>query len=717
MNKFRVVMGRAIQLNVFVIGLVSVFLAACGGGNGGGGTSPPVIQAMVLSFAPGAAPASMPTAMVSVLDAATGANITNATVTVNGVPLAYNPAPTHTEYEGNVAISPGATAYLVVKTAAGTYTASGAQAISYPSISSPAAGATFITGGAIQVAWSGGAPLTNAQYLISVADAADPAGGSPVLATAPINMPGTVASVSTTGMASGTHDVMVGITTAAVVPHADPTSLLMIGGFSYVPIVVTPLPSPSNVQATGSGDGAVTLSWACCAGYTVSSYNIYWSTTAANANKTSGTKISGVKATAYTQTGLTNGVTYYYSVTVVNSSGESVESPVASVTVGAPAGVATAPGNAQATIRWPAMTGATSYNVYWSTTAASATAASGTKIANVTSPYVHAGLTNGTPYYYVVTGNYPAGESAASLRVKAIPGSSLLGGAIQGYPLALAYTVTTIPGLSSIPGPDAMTTDGNNLYWADSATSTIWKMPMSTGAMSVVAGSGSAGSADGVGAAASFWNPTGITTDGANLYVADNGNATIRKIVIATGAVTTLAGSAGVIGATDGTGTAARFSMPWGITTDGANLYVTDAFNNNVRKVVISTAQVTTFATGFSQPTAIAMDQTNLYVADRLNRTIDRVALGNGAVTILAGSTGVFGTTDGTGTSALFTWLEGVTSDGTNLYVVDNSVIRKIVTATAAVTTPLAGWTAAPGITTDGLSLFAGGSITILKIQ
>ena len=66
-----------------------------------------------------------------------------------------------------------------------------------------------------------------------------------------------------------------------------------------------------------------------------------------------------------------------------------------------------------------------------------------------------------------------------------------------------------------------------------------------------------------------------ITTDGTNLYVADSDNHKIRKIVIATGAVTTLAGSSSY-GSTDGTGTSAKFKNLRGITTDGTNLYVTD---------------------------------------------------------------------------------------------------------------------------------------------
>ena len=95
---------------------------------------------------------------------------------------------------------------------------------------------------------------------------------------------------------------------------------------------------------------------------------------------------------------------------------------------------------------------------------------------------------------------------------------------------------------------------------------------------------GAGGSTDGTGAAARFYLPVGITTDGANLYVADSWH-TIRKIVISTGAVTTIAGTADATGSTDGTGAAARFCSPHGITTDGTNLYVADCFSYTIRKI------------------------------------------------------------------------------------------------------------------------------------
>jgi len=100
------------------------------------------------------------------------------------------------------------------------------------------------------------------------------------------------------------------------------------------------------------------------------------------------------------------------------------------------------------------------------------------------------------------------------------------------------------------------------------------------------------GSTDGVGAAARFDTPTTLVSDGlGNLYVNDSHNLTIRKLVVATGQVTTIAGSPGQSGYTDGVGSAARFVFPYGMALDGkGNLYISDQFH--LRRLVIATGQV-----------------------------------------------------------------------------------------------------------------------------
>ena len=243
--------------------------------------------------------------------------------------------------------------------------------------------------------------------------------------------------------------------------------------------------------------------------------------------------------------------------------------------------------------------------------------------------------------------------------------------------------------LASFKDPMGITTDGTNLYVADFSDHVIRKIVISTGAVTTVAGklwggAGDPGSANGTGTSASFYNPRGITTDGTNLYVADKGNHLIRKIVISTGVVTTLAGT-GSSGSANGTGTSASFKGPCGITTDGTNLYVSDTYNHLIRKIVISTGVVTTLAGGsrgsadITYPHGITTDGTNLYVADTTNYLIRKIVISTGAVTTIAG-TGSAGSANGTGTSASFYYPRAITTDGTNLYVAEytNNRIRKI---------------------------------------
>ena len=241
-----------------------------------------------------------------------------------------------------------------------------------------------------------------------------------------------------------------------------------------------------------------------------------------------------------------------------------------------------------------------------------------------------------------------------------------------------------------------MAVDGDgNLYVLDSANHTIRKVTPA-GEVTTFAGSGSSGSDDGTGTAASFNNPTGVAVDGdGNLYVADTYNSTIRKVTPA-GVVTTFAGS-GSYGSDDGTGTAASFANPRGVAVDGdGNLYVADTNNHSIRKVTPA-GVVTTFAgsgssgsddgTGtaasFNEPQGVAVGgDGNLYVADIYNHSIRKVTPA-GEVTTFAGS-GSSGSDDGTGTAASFNYPRGVAFDGDgNLYVADagNRTIRKVTPA------------------------------------
>jgi len=218
---------------------------------------------------------------------------------------------------------------------------------------------------------------------------------------------------------------------------------------------------------------------------------------------------------------------------------------------------------------------------------------------------------------------------------------------------------------------------------------------------------GGRGSADGIGTEARFSEPSGVAVDDAgNVYVADLDNFIIRKVTSA-GVVTTLAGSPGVMGSVDGTGSAAQFTFLEFVAVDSAgNVYVSDYAKNTIRKVT-SAGVVTTLAgkagtsgtndgTGsaarFKSPLGVAVDGAgNVYVADAGNRTIRKVT-SDGVVTTLAGWPGSSGTNDGVGSGARFNYPQGVAVDSMgNVYVADffNHTIRKV--TSEGVVTTLAG--------------------------
>jgi sugar lactone lactonase YvrE len=249
----------------------------------------------------------------------------------------------------------------------------------------------------------------------------------------------------------------------------------------------------------------------------------------------------------------------------------------------------------------------------------------------------------------------------------------------------------------------------NNLIVADSANHLIRKITPA-GVVTTIAGlAGVAGSDDGTGSAAKFHNPVGIAIDSAgNIFVADSYNHTIRKIDATTLEVTTFAGTAGAYGSANGIGLTARFNNPFGIAIDSSdNLFVTDQSNYTIRKIrpdrFVSTFAGSTGVVGLTDGTGssarfgslfgIAIDNSdNLYVGDNGSYTIRKVT-SLGVVTTFAGTTGISGSADGTGTAASFSFYQyGLTVDSSgNILVTDyvNHTIRKI--TQAGVVTTIAG--------------------------
>lgn len=224
--------------------------------------------------------------------------------------------------------------------------------------------------------------------------------------------------------------------------------------------------------------------------------------------------------------------------------------------------------------------------------------------------------------------------------------------------------------------------------------------------VSTIAGSASAGFVNGTGAAAQFFAPSGVAVDGTgNVYVADFLNNSVRKVT-SSGVVTTLAGS-GSAGYADGTGSAAMFNSIKSVAVDAAGtVYVADYLNHRIRKItpagLVSTfagSGVAGFADGtglsakFNRPIGIAVNAAgDLYIAEEINNRIRKIT-SLGVVTTLAGD-GTIGSTDGAGSTAQFNSPYGIAVDATgNVFVSERTGMRiRKITSSGLVST-LAGST------------------------
>lgn len=243
--------------------------------------------------------------------------------------------------------------------------------------------------------------------------------------------------------------------------------------------------------------------------------------------------------------------------------------------------------------------------------------------------------------------------------------------------------------------PFGIAVDGaGNLFVTDRFYHTVKRISLS-GAVTTLAGlAGNSGSADGRGLEARFNGPAGLALDDAgNLYVADSGNHTLRKITPA-GEVTTLAGEVATPGNSDGSGRAARFFNPLAVTLGpGGAFYVSDTGNHLIRRV--TTAGVVSTLTGrarpgtsvdgavtvaaLQQPIGIAADPSSdaLYVVEFEESTVRRVEM-NGSIRTIAGRANTRRERiDGLGTDARLNSPVGLAATASELFVFESGAIRK----------------------------------------
>ena len=265
-----------------------------------------------------------------------------------------------------------------------------------------------------------------------------------------------------------------------------------------------------------------------------------------------------------------------------------------------------------------------------------------------------------------------------------------------------------------------------DVYFIDDHYYYAGKVAVNTGQLIQIAGNGNSGYSSGywgdggLASKAGFENPQNIAKDATgNLYIVDRNNHRVRKIDVATGIITTIAGN-GTRGFSGdgGLATMAQLNSPAGIAIDASgNIYIADGSNNRIRKVDVSNGMITTIAgTGvggysgdgglaigaqFWGVDGLAIDASgNLYITDTDNSRIRKVDMTTGIVTTVVGN-GVrgYGGNGGPATAASLRYPSDVAVDKRgNIYVVDGSgTIRKVDAVTGIINAIVGGSGAYPG--------------------
>lgn len=346
----------------------------------------------------------------------------------------------------------------------------------------------------------------------------------------------------------------------------------------------------------------------------------------------------------------------------------------------APTGVTATAGNGQIIISWSAVSGATSYNIYYATTTG-VTKTTGTKVANATSPYRLTGLNNGTTYYYIVAAENANGESTGSAELNATPQIA-------------SATVTSLA--TALSSPQNIAVDSTSVYWTELTGDSVKKVDINGGVVTVLASGLSGPREIAVDSTSVYWTewtsgsdpgriqkvsknggavttlssglgwPKGIAVNPTDVYWASygsNGN-TINKIGINGGTATTVASnlngpyylaadagyvywierSAGVVKKVSKNGgaiatLASGLNYPEIIILDSTNVYWTEWTSGSdpgtVKKVNKNGGTATTLVAGVSSPVGIAVDSANVYWTEYFGGTVKKVSLNGGPITTL----------------------------------------------------------------------------------
>ena len=271
------------------------------------------------------------------------------------------------------------------------------------------------------------------------------------------------------------------------------------------------------------------------------------------------------------------------------------------------------------------------------------------------------------------------------------------------------------PGQADGPGseatfnsPFALSLHENVLLIADLQNHRIRSMTLEwPHIVSTFAGSGRPALEDGVGLAASFNRPAAMENDGKILYVADRYNHAIRGVLLGSAEVSTIAGT-GAAGSANGVGNAAQFHGPTGLALSGTSLFVADQLNSAIRAIDITTRRVSTLVVpkgAFDRPTGLSVRclltgehpgcaadaPRQLIVADQQHNRVALLGLDDGRVVTLAGSAKP-GANDGQGLRASFHAPTGVALRTHSVIVADrNNGLLRSIDLTSGQTSTLAG--------------------------
>ncbi len=446
---------------------------------------------------------------------------------------------------------------------------------------------------------------------------------------------------------------------------------------------VAPPPAPTGLTAT-PGNAQVSLSWSASSGATT--YNVYRATTSGGEGSTA--YATGITTTTYTNTGLTSGTKYFYTVAAVNAGGTSAQSSEVSATTmpPTPTGLSATSGNAQVVLSWSASSGATTYNVYRATTSGGEGAtAYATGITTTT--YTDSAANNGTPYYYKVAAVNAGGTSAQSTEVSATPQAP------AATTTTTANTSVTYSASSQAVAVRATVTSPAGAVNGGTVTFTLLQGATQVGTP-VVSGTVSNGSASAsytvpgatasgnytIQAAYSGSSGFAASTSAPYVWVVDSGNNRVQKLSL--GGIWQATIPSGCTGACSASGGNGRFNGPQFAAVDSSgNLWVADTGNNRVQEFNSSGVWQLTIPSGctgsspacaagsgngqFYWPEGIAIDPAgNIWVADYSNNRVQEF-----------NSSGVYQSTLGSegGGNGQFSYPMGIAADPSgNIWVADS---------------------------------------------